>query len=97
LTITLASLCGDTVRFKNTIKDFDQTTLIDPDSHSIKVFDPAETLKDTITNPERDSVGVYHFYYTIPEDGVQGTWRIDWTATHATRPSKKRFEFEVAK
>jgi uncharacterized protein YfaS (alpha-2-macroglobulin family) len=96
LTITLASLCGDTVRIKNTIKDFDQVTLIDPDSHSIKVFDPTGTLQETVTDPARDSLGVFHFYYTIPEDGKPGTWRVEWTATRETWPSKKRFEFEVA-
>jgi len=84
------------VRFGNTITDFDQTTLIDPDTHEIKIYDSRSVLKDTITNPTRLSLGVFQFYYTIPEDGEPGTWRMEWKVTKNTLPSRGRFEFPVA-
>jgi hypothetical protein len=97
LSLIIAHLRGTTVKFVNTITDFgDPATLIDPDTHEITIYDSQDDLQETVTNPAKASAGVYFVYYTIPDDGAVGTWRLDWKATKGNLPSKARLQFSVA-
>ena len=77
---------GETLQFKETIKDFNGVTLIDPSSNEVKVYDPNGTLKATIPNaqiskdPITPQTGVFYAYYTLPSSGVEsGTIKQDGT------------------
>jgi uncharacterized protein YfaS (alpha-2-macroglobulin family) len=98
LSVQIANLPGSTIRFTNTLTDFDQKKLFDPDSQEINFFDPAGTLKATLTEADttRISLGVFRLYYTIPDDAMAGYWRLEWKAVSGDLPSKHRVTFEVA-
>lgn len=85
---------GDTIRIDAEIYDWDQTTLIDPDSQEIKIYDVTETLQATITNPTKTGTGKYYVEYTIPEVAPPGTWAYYWKATTG-KPSREKGTFEV--
>ena len=74
---------GATVRFTATIVDTDGTALI-PDSNEVKVYDPNDKLKTTIsTGSITQGVPTNTFWceYTIPASGKTGFWSIIWKAT----------------
>jgi hypothetical protein len=70
---------GSTIKILLEVYDFDGN-LFDPETWSIKIYDSAAALKLTKTDPTKTDVGKYEFYYTIPSDGVVGTWKIEATA-----------------
>jgi hypothetical protein len=86
---------GDTVRLKSTIRDYDNV-LIDPDTHSIKVYNPSDVLSGAeITTPNRDSVGVYYTDYTVPVFGPDGIWKCIWKAVKDGKARTGVMTFEV--
>lgn len=92
---------NDTIQIIATIREFPSAAtpnipgpLIDPDTHLIQIFDANRTLMQTVTDPVRDSVGLFHVFYTIGP-GAEGTWRCDWQATYTSLPSKGRVTFPV--
>lgn len=89
---------SDTVGVENTIKD-KYDALLDPDSHSIQVYDPDNTamLGTPETNPTKISVGVYEYYYNIPSDAKYGDWLIQWKAVRRTYSETEDFRFTVEK
>jgi hypothetical protein len=97
MSITKTDLVGNTEKFTNTVKDFDQVTLIDPDSQQVIFYDPTGAVQATKTDADmvHVSLGVFSLYFTIPANGVPGTWHLDWTATKVGLPSRKRFMFDV--
>jgi uncharacterized protein YfaS (alpha-2-macroglobulin family) len=86
---------GNTVRFStNGITDFDGVLeTADPDSQSIKIYDPTGALKETITNPTKKATGYWYCYYTLPDAAMTGTWQCKWTVTYGTKPSNESYFF----
>jgi uncharacterized protein YfaS (alpha-2-macroglobulin family) len=74
---------GETIRCRETIKDFDGVTLLDPSSNEIKIYDASGDLKKTIPNEDidREELGIFHGEYTLPNVGVAGSWYYVWKAT----------------
>jgi len=68
---------GSTVRIRNRIFDFDGVTPLEPDSHEVKIYNAQGELKETITDVETESPGVYYFDYTIA-DNPEGHWKVVW-------------------
>jgi uncharacterized protein YfaS (alpha-2-macroglobulin family) len=85
----------ETLEIHETIKDFDQETLIAPDSHSIKIYNPSGTLVTTITNPDEEEPGIYNAYYTLAADAPVGQWYYVWTATKNMYKGVHKKVFEV--
>lgn len=56
---------------------------VDPSAISLKIYDAVGTLKETkaIGDLTRTSTGVYTYAYSVPSDGVYGTWRYEFTGT----------------
>ena len=85
---------GMTVRFTRTVKDFDGT-LIDADSHDIKIYDPDGTEKYSSTSPTKTATGTYRLDYTIPSDGTVGVWEIRWKVSKGSSVGEVRLKFKV--
>ena len=68
--------------------------LVDPDSRSCEIFDPAG---DSKANPTLMpiTVGEYELNYNIPADAARGDWVIEVTADIGTYKGIERFRFEV--
>jgi len=88
---------GDTHGVKATIVDEDGVTLVDPDNHSIQVYDPDGTpmLEPAETNPNHISLGIFKFYYNIPTDAKYGDWAIEWYADKGTFKETEDLNFTV--
>jgi hypothetical protein len=97
MSIVINIYTGDTVRLKATIKDYDGV-LIDPDTHSIKVYNPSDVqVGSEITTPTSDGVGMYHADYDIPTMGPDGIWKCIWRTIKggAARTGVMTFEVKV--
>ena len=77
---------GNSKRFDATFTDVDGLTLIDADSHIISFYDPNGNIQAAPTTPTRDSLGTYHYDYTVPATGTVGLWRIVWQMTKGSVP-----------
>lgn len=88
---------GDSITIRNTIKD-ENGNLMDPDSHSIKIFDPTGTQSGSeITNPTQESLGVFRITFDIPLNAAFGSWNVQWRAVKGTYVETEIFYFAVAK
>ena len=85
---------GDSIRMQATLKDYDGTAL-DPDSHSVKLYDPSETERDSDTNPTQSDAGVYYSDLTIPSSGTVGLWKVWWEITIDSKTKQAVYEFYV--
>lgn len=75
--VTLVVIRGDTVRFENTITDYDGGPL-EPDSHVIQLLKPDGTQEgDDMISPS-GSAGSYTQDVDIPIDGPHGEWVLEW-------------------
>jgi len=84
----------DTIRIKNTFKD-ENKALFDPDTQVVKIYDPAKSLKATISNPTKVSLGVFYIEYDIPSDATEGEWVAKWKAVKGTYKETEPFYFNV--
>jgi len=91
--MTTKFIRGEVIRLEATFKDFD-CTLIDADTIELKIYDPGETLKATVT-PTKSATGKYYYDYSIPADGTVGVWKGEWKATKSSKDSIERVYFEV--
>ena len=87
------------MKLRVTAKDFDQETLIDPDSNEAKVYNPAGSLKKTFPTGEivQETEGKWYCLYDIPDEAASiGEWWVVWKATKGSKPSiaKKFFTVE---
>ena len=64
---------GETVRQKVHVTDVDNLD-VDPDTIKITIEDSAEVKKITLAAMIKDSVGYYHYDYTLPDDAELGDW-----------------------
>ena len=80
------------VRFKVTIKDEDADAL-DPDSQSVKLYDPSGTERDSETSPTQSAAGVYYVEVDISTSGTKGNWKLVWTVTVGTKMKQGVLEF----
>lgn len=70
---------GESITPQITIKD-SEGQLYDPSSLTLKIYNSAGIIEDTIaknsmTNP---STGIYYYSYDIPTDADEGDWRYEW-------------------
>lgn len=89
---------GSATRISAEIKDFPPgSALINPDSHSITIYDANGTLQGSpVTNPTPDGLGEFHYDYTVPATGVLGLWLVKWQVVKSTVPSIGSGQFNVA-
>jgi len=85
---------GSTIRIRNTITDFDGNPL-DPDSHSVRIYDSNGNLKAEFTAPVKDNVGVYHVDYTVPSDAEAGSWKAVWEIDRGGQKAVEVLRFAV--
>jgi len=88
---------GDTIRVELESKDFDGQYQ-DPDSHSIRLYDPAKVQSGTTkTAPTKTSVGHFFQEFDIPASysGNPGQWRVVWTITKNDKDRTKTVFFDV--
>lgn len=102
--LNIVHLPGSTIKVENEIRDFpafgeEQGQLMDPDSHVIMITDPeGADQTGTISVLGGDpNVGQFWFFYTIPVDGIKGTWVVEWKAVTGPYSGKKSGTFEVGK
>jgi uncharacterized protein YfaS (alpha-2-macroglobulin family) len=97
LSVTLYTtvLLGSTVRVSAVIRDFDNSTLLDPSSHSLTIYDPNNILKSTVTSVTYESAGHYHYDYPVPASGTVGLWTLYWSITNAGTTSIQDTQFNV--
>jgi hypothetical protein len=89
---------GNTVRITTTWKDF-SGTLVDPDSHSINIYDPAGALLAgmPITNPVKETPGdgVFHYDYDSANDATLGVYSWIWIAVISGKDSVRQGMFKL--
>jgi uncharacterized protein YfaS (alpha-2-macroglobulin family) len=83
---------GNTVKFTATIKDFDNTTLIDPAIVTVTLYTSDEDIITT-GSPIRVSTGVYYYDWTLPS--VAGTYYIEFKGVVGGEPSLQRTPVKV--
>jgi len=70
---------GETFPQKVKVTDVDSVNT-DPNTITITIEDSAGTKKITTAAMIKDDVGLYHYYYDIPADGVIGEWTTEVNA-----------------
>ena len=90
---------GDTIGKIWYFKD-EVGTLIDPDTITIKIYDPKDALKDTLYKSDltKTATGTYKMKWNIPSDAEDGLWTIKVTGTAAPDiQNTEPFVFNVQK
>jgi len=64
---------GETFRQKVDVTNVDDNAT-DPNTITISIKDSAGVTKVTAATMTKDSIGVYHYDYDIPDDGATGEW-----------------------
>lgn len=96
MSIEIKHIRGSTVRITATFKDYDGKE-IDPETKDAVVTDPEGADKTgTISWENGTDKGVYWFYYTIPADGMAGTWNVRVSGVAADWSDIKDKKFEVS-
>ena len=85
---------GSTIRIRNTITDFNGS-LIDPDTHEIKIYDSTSALQATLTTPTKEDIGKYYVDYTIPADALAGSWKVVWEIDKGGQKAVEVLRFAV--
>jgi hypothetical protein len=70
---------GDSITIIAVITDREGAK-VDPSSHEIEIYDSADVLKATFTDPEKDDTGEYHKDYNLATDAKIGAWKVVWKA-----------------
>jgi len=87
-------IIGSTIRIRNKVYDFDGTTPLEPDSHEVKIYNSQGELKDTLTEVETESAGVYYIDYTLA--GIpDGYWKVVWKVVKDAIVDIARLKFNV--
>lgn len=88
---------GTTKAFVYEIRDASTGTLQDADSTSIKIYDPVDVVRVAYdsTNLSRRSLGKYSYSFTLPDDIIEGQWKIDITVTINDLPTRAYYYFPV--
>jgi len=85
---------GSGIRIRNEVRDWDGS-LVNPASHDIKIYDPDNVEKYSLTTPVNPSIGVFYFDYQIPSDAKEGLWKCVWTVGLGGYSFKEVLEFLV--
>lgn len=88
---------GSSGKLTVNIYNFDQTTLIDPDSQTVKLMDKNGKQVGSNLTPTKSDIGIYYVIVEIDSEAQLGTWNVDWTVVYGNISSRKAFEFEVVK
>lgn len=89
---------GETIRIQNTYTD-SNSTLYDPDTIELKIYDPKGLLNTTKTFESgeivKSSTGIYYYDYKIDDEALTGWWISKWTATIGTQTDRESDQFYV--
>lgn len=86
---------GSTPRLTVDWRDVDKS-LLDPDSQNWGIYDNKNQLQDSNLAPSWDAVNEYWYWdYTIPEEGLPGTWKLIAVAIKGDRTGVTKKVFEV--
>lgn len=88
---------NETVRVWNTYTDTADVA-VDPDSITLKIYDPSGTLDTTVTysgDIVKSETGVYYYDYDIAADADTGWWNNVWTAVFGTQEDVVKGQFKV--
>jgi len=69
---------------------------IDPVTVDVDITDPDETVVETGLAPTKLRTGVYQLLYTVPDDGVTGTWIDTWNVDFGDGEVQYNLNFEVS-
>ena len=87
---------NDTIQVKATVYEYGSTTLMDPDSHSIQLYDKFGVASGApATTPTRVSIGLFTQTFVIPVAGLPGRWKIRWTTTTGGANASEDVYFDV--
>lgn len=89
---------GNTIRVDATITEYDGSTALDPDSHSIQLYTGVgDTSGAAETSPTYVAAGSYTQKFVIPADGVPGRWKVRWEETTGGEKGSNDIYFDVKK
>ena len=94
------TLKGDTIGrvWAFTVDDGTGTeTLTDPDTITIKIYDPAGALIATLSKADliKLETGKWKMTWNVPSNGAVGMWKMFVTGVVATKSNTERFTFNV--
>jgi hypothetical protein len=86
-----------TAVLKWNLRDFSLDSLVDPDSHTIEIYDCRNSLRVAYdaTKLLKTAVGQYRYYFNVPADVVVGDWYAKVTAIKGTSTTVLTIHFEV--
>lgn len=88
----------DTIQVEATITDYDGETALDPDSHSVQLYDEVGTASGSAeTSPTYVAAGNYTQTFDIPSDANPGRWKVRWTTTTGGKKASEDVYFDVIK
>lgn len=70
---------GGQVRFDSRVRS--GGNLVDPSPYTITIINPLGQVMVNAATPVRDGVGIFHYLYTVPTNGVMGVWNAVWNGT----------------
>lgn len=88
---------GETARIWNTYTNT-AGVAVDPDSITLKIYDPAGVLDTTVTysgDIVKSATGIYYYDYDIAADAEIGWWVNKWTAAFGTQEDITKDQFYV--
>jgi len=90
---------NQTVVVKWKVREFENDTLIDPDSHSIEVYDSkgVKRVGYDVNNLYREGIGSYRYHFNIPSDVVVGDWYVKVSAVSGAQTTVLAIHFDVRK
>lgn len=87
---------GRGIRFKITFKDVDDN-VVDPTADTVKfsLIDSDGTTKLDEVPGTKETTGIYHYDYNIPDTGPYGRWLTVWIAQSSVLKWYEEKEFVV--
>jgi hypothetical protein len=67
---------GGQIRFDSRVRS--GGNLVDPSTYTINILNPLGQVVINAAVPVRDGVGLYHYLYTVPSNGIMGIWTAVW-------------------
>ena len=75
---------GDNYTSTRTFYDEENEEYIDPDTITIDILDPNNTIILTNQPATKDDTGKYHYNYQFPLNSILGAWIVRWNVTIGT-------------
>lgn len=87
---------GGQIRFDSRVRS--GGSLVDPSTYTATIINPLGQVMVNAATPVRDGVGLYHYLYTVPTNGVMGVWNTVWNGilNGAAITNTEEFTVEMA-